>query len=337
MKRRLAFLWVAGLGVGPLLWAQGTPRIQFEQTVHDFGRVIHLDRVTGTFTFANVGDAVLKVSPPSTTCGCTVAGVKPDTLQPGEKGELTFTLTLPGYRSKLEKQIFVPSNDPQNPRVALTIKAENVPLFQFAPLAYSVVVHEGAETNLVVQATRTDGQKLVISKLDCSPSWVRAKVEPGMGGREDAAQILVQVKAPEEAKRFSGYVRAFAEDPPKLAGAIMVNIRVVGDLACSPEVLYWNINDPVRLREQRPESLLTRRVLVSSTVPGRGFELRNATSNLKEIQVEVVARADQKGFDLVAKLNEIPPETRFGAITVESNLPRQPKVEVPVTIAVAQR
>src|SRR5438093_71139 len=73
---------------------KGTPKIKFDNTIYDFGKTSQVDHVTGIFIFHNEGDGVLKVEKPQPSCGCTVAGVKPDVLQPGEKGELTFTLNL---------------------------------------------------------------------------------------------------------------------------------------------------------------------------------------------------------------------------------------------------
>src|SRR3954468_17321379 len=87
--------------------ATGKPKIKFDQTTYDFGKTSQVERVTGTFTFQNVGDADLKMGKPSTSCGCTVAGVKPEVLKPGEKGELTFTLNLARNRATLQKNITV--------------------------------------------------------------------------------------------------------------------------------------------------------------------------------------------------------------------------------------
>jgi len=79
--------------------------------------------VSGVFKFKNAGDAVLKVEPPKPSCGCTVAELKPDTLQPGETGELPFTLHRGQAKAQLDKRIAVKSNDPQTPEVLLSPEA----------------------------------------------------------------------------------------------------------------------------------------------------------------------------------------------------------------------
>ena len=70
------------------------PRIHFDKTVYDFGATSMVQQLTGTFTFQNVGDALLELKTPKTSCGCTVASVEPEILKPGEKGALTFTVNL---------------------------------------------------------------------------------------------------------------------------------------------------------------------------------------------------------------------------------------------------
>ena len=94
MKKTLfaATLWTGAWCIAAL--AEGAPKIQFDQTVYDFGKTSQVATVSGVFKFKNAGDGILKVEPPKPSCGCTVAELKPDTLQPGETGELAFTLHL---------------------------------------------------------------------------------------------------------------------------------------------------------------------------------------------------------------------------------------------------
>src|SRR5436190_1363349 len=133
MKKTLiaATLWTGAMCVAAL--AAGAPKIQFDQTVYDFGKTSRVETVSGTFKFKNTGDGVLKIQPPKPACGCTIASLEPDTLPPGASGELTFTLNLGHARAQLEKHIAVSSNDPQTPEVSLTLKADYTPLYEINP------------------------------------------------------------------------------------------------------------------------------------------------------------------------------------------------------------
>jgi len=74
--------------------AEGAPKIQFAQTLYDFGKTSQVATVSGVFKFKNAGDAVLKLEPPKPSCGCTVAQLKTNALPPGATAELSFTLNL---------------------------------------------------------------------------------------------------------------------------------------------------------------------------------------------------------------------------------------------------
>src|SRR6185369_9558232 len=117
--------------------AHGAPKIQFVETVYDFGKTSQVENVTGVFKFKNTGDATLKLEAPKPSCGCTVAELKPDTLAPGESGELTFTLNLGNAKAQMEKHIEVASNDPLTPDVSLTIKVDYTPLYELNPMILS--------------------------------------------------------------------------------------------------------------------------------------------------------------------------------------------------------
>lgn len=337
MKRTIFVLaaWAAVVCAAAL--AEGTPKIQFDKTEHDFGVVTEAGSVTGTFAFKNTGDAILKLDKPTTTCGCTVASVKPDILQPGEKGELTFTLTIPTYGGLLHKQIFVNSNDPQNPRFALSIKANHQPLYQVSPPTFNLMVRQGIETNVTVQVRRTDGKELQIAKVLANTPWITAQVEKPEATNPSLGRIVLKMK-PEGSRRwFSDNVRIYAGATNNPVCSFWISGRIMGDVSWNPEILYWNINDPAQARAANLDAVLTKRVTVSTTLAGQPLEVHNAKSSLKEVSIELVPNEQAKNCLVVARLSEVPNQTVSGTLSFETNIPSQPRVEVPMTIAVLKR
>src|SRR5437660_1309857 len=77
---RKPIYWLAfGLSLAEALPSRAAaPRIEIETTVHDFGKTSRKEDVTGSFVFRNTGDEELRLDPPTTTCGCTVATLKSD-------------------------------------------------------------------------------------------------------------------------------------------------------------------------------------------------------------------------------------------------------------------
>jgi len=323
-------LWAGITGLN--VWAEGTPKIQFDKTVYDFGKTSQVETVTGSFTFRNAGDEILKLEKPTTSCGCTVADLKPDSLQPGEKGELTFSLNMPSIRSLLEKHITVTSNDPQNPSVELTIKANYVPLFEFYPTLVRFDIRSGSETNVTLVAQRTDGKKLNITKIEPSKPWITATLDASL--KSNDARILVNAKPTGAPRSLSEHVRVFVDNSENPVVSLFINGRILGDIAFTPEMLFWTISDPANFNKPEAESLRSKRLIATSTVPGQSFELSKPSSSIPELELELVAKDKGKTYELVAKLTKLPAETVHGMISVESNLSTQPKIWLPITVAV---
>jgi hypothetical protein len=327
-------LW-AGI-TGLKVWAEGTPKIQFDKTVYDFGKTSQVERVTGSFTFRNAGDGVLKLEKPTTSCGCTVADVKPDSLQPGEKGELTFTLDMPSVRSLLEKTITVNSNDPQNPKLDLKIKTDYVPLFEFNPRLVRFDIRAGSETNAMLVVKRTDGKKLNVTKIEVSKPWIIAALDTSVKSDDQTARVSIRAKPDGSPRQISEYLRVFVDNSENPAVTFFVNGRVLGDIAVTPEVLFWNITDREALKKPEADALRSRRLVATSTILGQSFELSNPSSSIPELSLKLIPQKKDKTYEIVATLTNVPTETVRGMISLDSNLPSQPRIWLPVTIIVVK-
>jgi hypothetical protein len=313
----------------------GAPKIQFERVVYDFGRTSQVASVTGTFSFQNTGTGVLQLQKPSPTCGCTVAAVKPETLQPGEKGELVFNLNVGNIRGHTEKHIIVPSNDPQNPSVNLTIKVDMVALFDWQPQQISLGdLREGVTTNISIRIRRTDGQKLAITRAESSAQFLRTRVEPDESSAGQAATVWVEAAVSGPPRRLNDLLRIYVEGAQQQP-TLMVPVfgRLVGDIMLTPEALYWGVPDPSKMQSQPSEALTTRRVMISAT-QDKPVEISGVASSVKGLAVEVVPVEKGKTYMVVARLNELPKASERGTITIDTNLSSQPQVIVPVTINV---
>jgi hypothetical protein len=264
-----------------------------------------------------------------------VAGVKPEILQPGEKGELTFTLSLGRYRAFLQKQITVLCNDPQTPKTILTIKADYTPLYEMMPISFNLNIRKGESTNVTVRVTRTDGKKINITKLKPSQSWIETKVEPGQPSATNPGDDTVQISAtlkPEGSPRyFSELVNAFVDNSEQQpAFSVTLFGRLIGDMTLTPESIYWPIVDP----SQAPTA---RRIIVRSMVPDKTLELKNMTTTLPDLNLETSSKDNGKTFEIIAKLASVPARSTNGVIRFDTNVPSQPKVDIPVIINIVKR
>jgi hypothetical protein len=333
MKRTLLTLTLC-MNVAGLAWADGTPKIQFDKTTFDFGKTSLVHQVAGTFIFTNVGDTVLTLEKPTTSCGCTVANLKTNALQPGERGELAFTLNVGPNRANLQKHITVTSNDPKNPKVDLTVLAEYIPIFDLVPPSFYIDNFRlGSSTNLSVSVNRTDGKKLVISKLEPSKPWILAKFDAEKTN-EQSGQISISVTPDGDPRRFYENVRVFTGDEKEQPFLVSVQGRLVGDVSFTPESMYWMIGPQSLENGKIREGYAIQRLIVSATAPGKTVTVTNLVCSLKEIKLELKSLEKGRSYEVMAKLTDAPSSSMTGTITFETDVPKQAKVTVPLTINV---
>ncbi|HEY5504744.1 MAG TPA: DUF1573 domain-containing protein, partial [Sedimentisphaerales bacterium] len=123
--------WFAGQAVGaespaskPAAEPNGpSPKIVFEQTIHDFGPIAPGSANVCKFKFKNEGAGVLKISDVTKTCGCTVPTLEKKEYAPREEGAIDVIYNADRASGPKLRHLYVLSNDKDNPRVELTINA----------------------------------------------------------------------------------------------------------------------------------------------------------------------------------------------------------------------
>jgi len=336
--KQTAILWAALLGLGVLgesVHADGIPKIQFDQTLYDFGATSQVTTVSGVFKFKNTGDGVLKMEKPKPSCGCTAAEVKPDTLAPGTTGEIPFTLNLGFYRGNLEKHISVRSNDPLTPEVSLTIKVNYTPLYELNPMTLTPNLAFGVnETNQFTTVTRTDGKPLRITSLETSAPWITAAVTPAGQTEATNARIRITITREGTPRRFNEYVHIHTADQTNgPASSIYLYGEVSGEVSLTPEALYWSLTGAATNTVVRPEVQITQRVTIRSA-SGQPIELKNPQSTIKGLKVELVPKEAGQSYELIARLAEVPASTVSGQVSFETSVAAQARIELPVIVNV---
>jgi hypothetical protein len=327
---------LAALLGGAAVRAEGAPKIQFERTSYDFGVTSLVESVTGTFTFQNAGDAVLELQAPRPSCGCTVASVTSDKLQPGEKGELVFTIKLgTAAHQRLSKLITVSSNDPQQPIVQLGIEVQTKSVLTAEPTSVDFgALRLGATTNASVVIRRNDGKKLTITKVEAFSDLITARTEPMEDADAQAARLQIRFNAAGLPRHFSEQIRLYTDDSIGAGLTVFVSARLLGDIKLEPETLSWGMPDPNNWPDTETEVILSRSIVVTSTQTERPLLLRNISCSRKEVKVRLVTLQKGQEYEIVVTLPKRLTKTVEGTINFETNLPSLPKVEVPLTVSV---
>ena len=319
--------------------SKGAPHIQFETNFYDFGQVTAAELVSGSFKFKNTGDSVLKIDPPLASCDCTDPKVVPDTVQPGETGEIRYTIKLEKPLTG-KRMIRVHSNDPDNPSVELDVAIEYTHLFELNPKSLFITLPAGQdEIKGMVMVSRADGKPLKIDALKSSEDWISAEFDPPLQRGDTSGRISVTVHRPKTPPApFEAKVQLWmtVDDKPRSAQSLKVSGEIIGEISATPSRMYWVLPDFGTNKAAYSEQALSRTIQLTSVL-GKEVTINKVSTDIKNLSVKLVKKegADAgKKFDLILKFDELPEGFTNGKVVVETPLPSLPRLEVPLTIAV---
>ena len=166
-------------------WAATTPhttksasRITFEKVTHNFGDVGPGTNHLCEFRFTNTGDGVLKIGEVSKTCGCTPFLLDKTEYAPGESGTLKVRYYAEPEYGSTTKQLFVHSNDRQNPKITLAIKARLVAKVNYEPKTLSLSLkNQNADCPQII-LTSVDNQPFSIRHFRSTANCITADYNP---------------------------------------------------------------------------------------------------------------------------------------------------------------
>jgi hypothetical protein len=166
------------------------PKIVFEQTIHDFGPVAPGSLSNCKFKFKNEGAGILKISDVTKTCGCTVFELTKREYAPGEEGTIDVGYNADKASGAKIRHLYVLSNDKDNPRIELTIKASVAQKIVYDPdkLDYTL---KGENAGVVVLTLHSvDDQNFAITSFNATGNAVSADFDPN----QKAAKFVLKTK-----------------------------------------------------------------------------------------------------------------------------------------------
>jgi tetratricopeptide (TPR) repeat protein len=102
--------------------ADSGPSIYFLEDSWDFGEITPDELPTHIFEFENMGDELLIIKRVKVSCeSCIDPVISAQELNPEEVGELKITVNSLDMIGRFTKRIYVESNDPVNPQVAIIV------------------------------------------------------------------------------------------------------------------------------------------------------------------------------------------------------------------------
>ena len=127
MKKNALLLGMLAVTLALAACSGQSPEIVLGADAFEFGEVVNGVIAEKDLTITNNGGVPLIIEEVSTSCGCTMAEVNPSAINPGESGVLHIEFDSgahgPELTGELMRQIFLQTNDPDNPEVVITFSA----------------------------------------------------------------------------------------------------------------------------------------------------------------------------------------------------------------------
>lgn len=103
--------------------ASAPPKLQLEQTQHNFGTIQEGQIMDWQVNITNTGGSLLEIKDVKSDCGCTAALLSSKKLEPGQQGTLRIEFDSTNKIGKVSKAVKLFSNDSEYPEQTIIIYA----------------------------------------------------------------------------------------------------------------------------------------------------------------------------------------------------------------------
>ena len=298
------------------------PRIYVDSPMHEFGEVLGGRSVEHTFTFYNRGSAILELSEVESSCRCTVGFLSEKHIPGGERGKIKVTLKVPSKNVEVTEIVSIRTNDPNQPRVELTVKAiAKTPLttipsrmylgkfFPTSDFEKSITVRQNLERKAKIIGTRTTSDYIIAKTNSPKTSGnlrVSITVHPNIPIGNIDETLLID----------------YSHEGIKAAINIPILGQVLGDFEVFPRNLFFGAVDQ--------QGSAKKAIDISST---RDFhlEILDVKNKSKYISTELITVDLGSQYQIEATIN---PEGSQGELVdhlvITTNSETQPEVTIPL-------
>jgi Protein of unknown function (DUF1573)/HYDIN/CFA65/VesB-like, Ig-like domain len=306
-----------------------SPKAVIEQAVVDVGTVAKGDKITQDFVISNQGNAPLEITDVKPTCGCTVASYD-HTIAPGASGKVHAVVDTTNFSGPVAKAIAVYTNDPANARLELTIRAKIQPYLMIQPGFARFTLPQGSDPGVVENIIFTPTfDNLEITKVDSPYPFLKAEYrlatgdeprESGVGKQWVLTLTLDYSKAP--VGTIADYVTIHTNHPQQPIAKLPISGFVRPMIAVTPPAADFGEIDVSKQQEAR---------MIIRSFAAEDVDVTSAETDVPGVTLAVTTIEAGKRFALQVTLTPQMAKGAFnGTITIHTNSPKKPVVEVPL-------
>ena len=309
----------------------GTPKAVPVEPIKDFEIVPKGQLLEHTFLIRNDGDTTLEVTEVRPACGCTVADFD-NTIAPGATGKVSVKVKTESFAGPISKSVSVFTNDSQNPKLQLVVKADIKPYVTIVPgfVRYNFV--QGEEVGKAFQTLWSeDGSDVAVTAVKAPYDYLSVEFHeateeernPKGPGRQWVIDVALSPNAPVGALR--DFVTVELDHPKQKFAKIPVSGFVRPRQHITP--------DKADFGNLEGETLPLKRTFHFTNFITDGIELTEIDTGLVGLGAEVVPSENQPGhrFRLVLTLDESMPKGAFDTVVrIHTSDNKNPVIELPV-------
>ena len=305
------------------------PRIEFEETLYDFGRASWGQQVLHIFRFRNAGEKPLTISDVRSSCGCTSALLSEKNIPPGAEGEIEVVFNVGRRRGRTAEKVLVRSNDPDQPVVTLTVTGiVEGSLVVLPERLYFGDIHNTESIERTIELVDIEGGDVRIAKVESSSRYITAEIPPSSARVRDKVEIVVTIGPGLPIGRLNEKLVIHTDNKEQSSIEVPIEGNVVGEIKVFPNQFFFGY-------VERGEPV-SRKVVISKT-GDEDLKILKVESNLESVSVRVLSLEQNNKYAIKATLGSHAPEgTMHGIIKVHTNSVQQPVIELPLYALIKQ-
>ncbi len=190
--------------------ARAAARLEVNQPDFDFKSIYRGSEARHDFIITNSGDIPLQITNIRSSCGCTVPSIKKRKLAPGEKTTLTAIFDSGRFRGSVTKNIYVYSNDEENPVTKLSIHADIKQDLQVSPASiYFAGLKTGESVQREIEIRNLSGKQVRISEIASTVGAVEVQLDKQLLEPDEVTRLRLKIPKVEKGMKLTGELTIF--------------------------------------------------------------------------------------------------------------------------------
>ena len=314
-----------------------TPKaaIEIQPPIYHLGKVADSQSVSFNFTLMNHSDKEIKIERVVTSCGCTVAKQKFDSLLPEQNGNVDFVFDPKGRKGYARWEILFYTNLPEFP---IVMAAFDVTILKDGMLSQDFFsfgeFHRGlpADMQLWIAPEQYPDFKIKEVKVlldNQSKECFDIQLNPGTydgfyPGSRPAYSLKLIAKKDIPYGRIEGKVHIETNILGKEKIEIPLLAKVIGDIGLRPDYLA--------LGAVKKEDKMVRKILIFNR-KGESFQIQEIKSTLAFLSMGHVSILEDQYYQILVSIKKdtpLPTGEFRGKILVITSHPEMNEIEIPV-------